>query len=67
MKVGLLTEEQKDTLTGITYTYTEDTYYNPTQDGDGNWFVSTVEMEKSDIQWVKELPLIDYVQPSPIN
>jgi hypothetical protein len=65
MKVGLLTEEQKDLLVG--QLYFEDTYYNPTQDGDGNWFISTIEMEKSDIQWVKQLPLIDYVEPSPIN
>lgn len=65
MKVGLLTEEQKDNLTGLMYQ--GDTYYNPSLDGEGNWFISLQEMEKSDIQWVKQLPLIDYVEPSPIN
>lgn len=65
MKVGRLTETQKDLLIGVLYA--DDTYYNPTQDGDGNWFISTIEMDMSDIQWVKELPLIDYVEPSPIN
>ena len=61
MKVGRLTEGQKDSLTGLTYT--DDTYYNPSLDGTGEWFISTQEMDKSDIQWVKELPLVDYVEP----
>jgi hypothetical protein len=33
-------------------------------DGNDNWFISTIEMEYSDLQWVKELPLIDYVEPT---
>ena len=65
MKVALLTEQQRDDLTGVKYE--NDTFYNPSLDGDGNWFISLQEVEKSDIEWVKQLPLIDYVEPSPIN
>ena len=63
MKVGRLTEEQKNDLTGLMYM--DDTYYNPSLDGLGLWFISTQEMSMSDLQWVKDLPLVDYVEPTP--
>ena len=65
MKVGRLTEQQKNDLTGVKYE--NDTFYNPSLDGSGEWFISTQEMDKSDLQWVKELPLVDYVEPLPPN
>ena len=65
MKVGRLTEQQRNDLTGVMYD--NDTYYNPSLDGLGEWFISTQEMDKSDLQWVKELPLVDYVEPLPPN
>ena len=37
--VGLLTEVQKDELVG--QLYTEDSYFNPIQDADDNWIIST--------------------------
>ena len=61
MKVGRLTQAQRDDLTGVLYT--DDTYYNPSLDGSGEWFISIQEMELSDLQWVKDLPLVDYIQP----
>ena len=65
IKVGLLTIEQKDSITG--QMYTEDSFFNPIQDADDNWVISTEEMEyctNPEFLWVKELPLIDY-KPKP--
>ena len=66
-QVGLLTETQKDSLVG--QLYDEDSYFNPIQDDFDNWIISVEEMEfcvNPEFQWVKDLPLIDYVpKPSP--
>ena len=65
--VGLLTENQKNQLVG--QLYTDDSYFNPIQDADNNWVISTEEMQlctNSDFLWVKDLPLILYnPKPSP--
>jgi len=65
--VGLLTEVQKDELVG--QQYTEDSYFNPIQDADDNWIISTEEMSQCvnpDVMWVKDLELIAYKpKPSP--
>lgn len=65
--VGLLTENQKNQLVG--QLYTDDSYFNPIQDADNNWVISTEEMQfctNPDFLWVKELPLILYnPKPSP--
>jgi len=66
MKVGLLTEEQKNQLIG--QLYEPRSYFNPTLDGNNppNWIISTEEMEYNinpDFIWVKDLPLIDWVSP----
>jgi hypothetical protein len=65
--VGLLTESQKDSLVG--QLYDEDSYFNPIQDIDDNWIISTEEIEfcvNPEFQWVKDLPLIEYKpKPSP--
>ena len=66
-QVGLLTENQKDTLIG--QMYDEDSYFNPIQDDYDNWIISVEEMEfnvNPEYQWVKDLPLIEYKpKPSP--
>lgn len=59
--VGLLTIEQKDLLIG--QLYDDDSYFNPIQDADDNWIISTEEIEFCTVeqfQWVKQLPLIEY-------
>jgi len=64
MKVAILTQEQKDLLSNVQYT--DDIYFRPLLDGDGNWFISIEELDGTtnpDYQWVKDLPLIDYKQP----
>lgn len=60
--VGLLNQEQKDSLVG--QLYTDYSYFNPIQDADDNWIISTEEMincTNEKFMWVKELELITYV------
>lgn len=59
--VGVLTIEQKDSLTG--QQYTDDSYFNPIQDADDNWVISVEEMKyctNERFAWVAELPIIEY-------
>ena len=59
--VGLLNQEQKDSLVG--QLYTDDSYFNPIQDFYDNWIISTEEMincTNKDFDWVKDLDLIEY-------
>lgn len=65
IEVALLTEIEKDSLIGILYN--EDCYFNPIQDINDNWIISTQEIDNCitpNYQWVKTLPLIQY-QPQP--
>ena len=64
MKVGLLTIKQKEELNGNYFA--EDQYFNPVEDKDGQWIISTIEMYNCinpNFMWVEELPLIDWVGP----
>ncbi len=63
--VGLLTIAQKDELVG--QQYTDDSFFNPIQDADDNWIISTEEMNfctNVQFMWVKDLDLIPY-NPKP--
>lgn len=65
MIVGLLTIEQKNQLIGLQLQH--DWYFNPIQDGNGDWIISTQEIDNNtnlEVEWVKDLPLIEYV---PVN
>jgi hypothetical protein len=65
--VGLLTQIQKDKLTG--QMYAPDSYFNPIQDLTNNWVISIEEMEFCTNElflWVKDLPLIIY-EPKPFD
>ena len=69
IEVALLTQGEKDLITG--QLYAPDSYFNPIQDADGNWIISTQEQEFCTVEeflWVKDLPLIPYnpVPPPPI-
>jgi len=60
--VHLLTETEKDSLIG--QSYAPDSYFNPIQDINDNWVISTQEVDycvNPDFLWVKDLPLIEYV------
>jgi len=67
IQVGLLTIEQKDELVG--QWYAPDSYFNPIQDANDNWIISTEEIDQCinpDLLWVKDLPLIEYIpKPTP--
>ena len=65
IQVAILTEEQKNQLVG--QQYAPDSYFNPIQDKDNNWIISIEETQATNIQWVKELALIEFKpKPSPI-
>jgi hypothetical protein len=71
MEVGLLTLEQKNSLVG--QNYAPDLIFNPIQDKNYNWVISTQEIENNlnpTFTWVLTLPLIEWVgalqiSPSP--
>ena len=65
MIVALLTPEQAEQLKG--QLYAPDSYFNPIQDIDNNWIISTQEQEQCSIDWVKELPLIEYKPKEILN
>jgi len=58
---------QKDELVGVYYS--DDSIYNPIQDIDNNWVISTEEMiytTNDETLWVKDLELIEYkAKPTP--
>lgn len=61
--VGLLTLDQKNDI--FEMLFDEDSFFNPIQDNDDNWVISTEEIEfctVEEFQWVKQLPLIEYIQ-----
>lgn len=65
MKVGKLTTTQKNSIVG--QEFAPDCYFNPIQDINNNWVISTQEMDECVVEefiWVKDLPLIDY-EPKP--
>lgn len=65
--VGLLTIVEKDSLVG--QQYAPDSYFNPIQDINDDWVISTEEMDfcvNPEFMWVKTLPLIEYIpKPEP--
>jgi len=63
IQVAILTEEQKNQLIG--QQYAPDSYFNPIQDPDNNWIISIEEVQTTNIQWVKELTLIEF-KPKPL-
>lgn len=69
--VGILTEEQKDSIVG--QQFTTDSFFNPIQDKNDNWIISVEEMAyctNSTFLWVKDLDLIPYERkeyPSPFG
>lgn len=58
MIVAKLTQEQAEKLKGLEVV--KDNYFNPILDADGNYIISLEEVEQSNIEWVKDLPQIEY-------
>ncbi len=69
MKVGLLTEAQKNQLVG--QLWEADSYFEPVEDCNNNWIISLEEMNGNtnpNFTWVATLPQIDFCRkpfPSP--
>lgn len=64
MKVGLLTETQKDELVGQKYSV--DSYFAPMQDCNNNWVITTQEIDNNvypEFDWLTTLTLIDWCEP----
>lgn len=58
MIVAKLTQEQAEKLKGLEVV--KDNYFNPILDADNNYIISLEEVEQCDIEWVKDLPQIEY-------
>jgi hypothetical protein len=61
MKVYKLNLQQKKQLKLVEFI--EDNVYSPTQDAEGNWFISEEEVNQTkdvNFLWVKDLPQIEY-------
>ena len=59
MIVAQLTQEQAEQLKGVEFV--NDNFFNPILDADGNYIISLEEVNQCDIDWVKELPLINAI------
>ena len=67
MKVAILTLTEKDSLIG--QLIQPDWYFNPVLDCNGNWIISSQEIDGSiypQNEWVKSLSLIDWCRPEPL-
>ena len=58
MKVARLTREQAEELQGKEFM--PSCYFNPVLDSNNNYIISIEEVEQCNIEWVKELPLIEF-------
>jgi hypothetical protein len=58
MIVYLLTNEQADSLRGVEFM--PDNLFNPLLDANGNWIITEEEVSQTSIEWVKDLPQIEY-------
>jgi predicted protein tyrosine phosphatase len=54
-----ITPEQAEQLRGVQYV--ADMTFNPIQDANDNWVISQEEVSSTTIDWVKELPAIEYI------
>ena len=59
--IAIINLEQKDLLVGKEFSAGQ--YFNPVQDGAGNWIISQEEIEACDnaFAWVKQLELSEYI------
>lgn len=65
MIAAQLTIEQAEQLKGVEFT--QDSLFNPIQDLNDVWMISIEEQEQCDIDWVKKLPLIEYLPKKTTN
>ena len=64
--IAIITQEQRDSLVGIEFL--PQTFFNlNVQDINDNYLIDEVEIGQCDIQWLKDLPLIEYQPKIQIN
>ena len=61
--VAELTEAEAVEL--ATVEFIPDNFFNPIQDINGTWIISLQEVDQCTIEWVKELPLIEFLPANP--
>jgi hypothetical protein len=59
IEVFQLTPEQAEQLRGVQYV--ADMTFNPIQDANGTWIISGEEVSSTTLEWVKQLPAIEYI------
>jgi hypothetical protein len=59
IEVYQLTPEQAEQLRGVQYV--ADITFNPIQDANDNWIISSEEVSSTTIDWVKQLPAIEFI------
>lgn len=59
MIVYQLTPEEAEQLQGVEYT--KDMTFNPIQDANDTWVISSEEVSSTTIDWVKQLPKIEFI------
>jgi hypothetical protein len=59
MIVYQLTPEQAEQLRGVEYV--SGVTFNPIEDANGTWIISSEEVSTTTIDWVKQLPAIEYI------
>jgi hypothetical protein len=66
MTVYLLTPDQAEQLKGVEFM--PDNFFNPIQDANANWIITQEEVSQTSIDWVKDLPQIEYepIPPPPM-
>jgi len=64
--IAIITQEQRDSLVGVEFM--PQTFFNlDVKDINDNYFIDEVEINQCDIQWLKDLPLIEYEPKIEIN
>jgi hypothetical protein len=64
--VGVLTEQQKDQLTG--QWFAPDSYFHAVQDANNIWILTIIQIRdcvNPDFLWVKDLDMIEFI-PAPL-
>ena len=64
--IAIITQEQRDSLIGVEFM--SQTFFNLcVKDINDNYFIDEVEINQCDIQWIKDLPLIEYEPKTQVN
>ena len=64
--IAIITQEQRDSLLGVEFM--PQTFFNlNVKDINENYFIDEIEINQCDIQWLKDLPLIEYEPKTQVN